>query len=265
MTALILGVSAHHEITVCRGTADLADIFDRETLCIECGGSGLVHLNNFDHHGSRKLPPACIQALTHIGTTSPHLINMALYVSMIDTATPLPRPPVFPSLSSVFSGMRLTEASYFDQFLKGIALLRQVTDQGIDPFRPLPILTDWQPYIKAKKCNQELVHQQTKTARFFRTVTGKKLGVLKLTGIGGIGALFSRGCDIALLYHPGFGEHHIPKYTIAAKKLNIYSLVNCFEAYEPGWGGHSCIIGSPREKSTCLQTSQIIQIISQNI
>lgn len=63
LTAFFLWVSFADEIVVVRGNASPEDLANPEVICIECGGSGEVEKNNFDHHDPGKdLPPACVQA-----------------------------------------------------------------------------------------------------------------------------------------------------------------------------------------------------------
>jgi len=261
LTALLLGVSDRHAIEVCPEGAGLDDLFDRETLCIECGGSGLIHLNNFDHHGDVNLPPACIQALTRTLTHKTVMLRLVDYVGRLDIGAFFPRPSIFPSLSHIFSGLRLIEVGNLNQFIRGIDMLRQVLDQGLDPYGPMPVPDKWQPYMEAKKCNLSTVEKSMETAQFFQTDKGRKIGVLEHTGIGGTGNLFAKGCDIALLHHSCFGEPSVSKYTIASRNVRVYSLVQRFKIIETGWGGHPYIIGSPRGKGTILSTQMIIRMI----
>ncbi len=58
-----MGVSLDSEIIVVHHKAPAEELADPEVLCIECGGSGQIGLNNFDHHETaEELPPACRQA-----------------------------------------------------------------------------------------------------------------------------------------------------------------------------------------------------------
>lgn len=66
LTSFLLGVSSADDIVVVRGEAAAEDLANPEVICIECGGSGEVEKNNFDHHAPDKdLPPACVQAFQH--------------------------------------------------------------------------------------------------------------------------------------------------------------------------------------------------------
>ena len=66
LTAFLLGVSSADEIVVANGEASPEDLANPVVVCIECGGSGEVENNNYDHHDpGKELPPACVQAFQH--------------------------------------------------------------------------------------------------------------------------------------------------------------------------------------------------------
>ncbi|MEA1969848.1 MAG: hypothetical protein U9N77_16730, partial [Thermodesulfobacteriota bacterium] len=68
MAALLIGISKKDTVLEVKDGASHVDIMDVDTICIEAGGSGLVHLNNFDHHDPGiVLPSACIQVIKHLG------------------------------------------------------------------------------------------------------------------------------------------------------------------------------------------------------
>lgn len=60
LTALILGVEGSDEVILVSGDASEEDIMNPDVLSIEAGGSGLVHLNNFDLHDTKTTSP-CVQ------------------------------------------------------------------------------------------------------------------------------------------------------------------------------------------------------------
>ena len=153
LTGLLLGAGA--------APAELAD---PAVTCIEAGGSGQTELNNFDHHDAAgSWPPACVQALRAAGAAgSPALERLVAYVAEVD----LGRAPVRDwetdaaeglSLSSVFSGMRLTVRDPREQFFAGLGVLRTVLEESIDPFGPMPPRPAWQVYADA--------HRRERTAR----------------------------------------------------------------------------------------------------
>jgi len=62
LTALLLEVSEQDEVSVVADRAPQERLNDPNTLCIECGDSGQVERNDYDHHDvSDPLPPACVQ------------------------------------------------------------------------------------------------------------------------------------------------------------------------------------------------------------
>ena len=118
LTGLLLGVGAASEVTVARDGAAPAELADPAVLCIEAGGSGQTERNNFDHHDAAgSWPPACVQALRAAGAAgSPALERLVAYVAEVDLGR---APDESRSLSSVFSGMRLTVRDPREQFFAG--------------------------------------------------------------------------------------------------------------------------------------------------
>ncbi|HOJ43443.1 MAG TPA: hypothetical protein PLW88_00945 [Syntrophorhabdaceae bacterium] len=117
LTALILGISEKDEITTVEDKADEADINNPSVICIECGGTGLVELNNFDHHDpDRYFPPACIQAYESLNCSDVKLIRLVEYVSLVDDRPENTLHILFPSPSNIFSGMVLVEKDVKSSF-----------------------------------------------------------------------------------------------------------------------------------------------------
>ena len=118
LTGLLLGVGAAAEVTVVRDGATPAELADPAVLCIEAGGSGQTERNNFDHHDDAgSWPPACVQASRAVGAAgSPALERLVAYVAEVDLGR---APDENRSLSSVFSGMRLTVRDPREQFFAG--------------------------------------------------------------------------------------------------------------------------------------------------
>ena len=199
LTALILGVSPDDEIIVVRSKAALEDLADPSVLCIECGGSGRVELNNFDHHDTaEELPPACRQAFEVQGDSRSRdekLARLVDYVSLLDTSGPEALKRVsglkgaFPTLSDVFSGMRLLVKDPREQLIKGMEILRLVLERGLDPFGLMPELPEWCDYIQAKRRNDEELERAKAQARLFTTKGGLKAGYLKTNYFGALGGV----------------------------------------------------------------------------
>lgn len=257
LTALLLGVSPRRgrtsfdQIVALRGEASAEELANPKVLCIEAGGSGQPHLNNFDHHNEGgHLPASCQQAFAAraeqwAGNTN--IARLVDYVAALDIdPSRLGVTPSFPTLSSVFSGMLLCERNPITQLLKGIALFYLVLEKGIDPFGTMPDLPEWGAWIKAKRINQEAVALARKKAEYFQTNRGLLAAYLESDFIGGIGALYAEGCQVVIMYSPRFGEPPTPKYTVAGNGVCVYHLADILNGLEAGWGGRETIIGSPR-------------------
>lgn len=263
MTGLLLGINMHDNVII-YGNADKADIENPDIICIEAGGSGLVHLNNFDHHDSSALPPACIQAMDYLNIRDIAVKRLVHYISLVDMAEALPRSIAFPSLSNLFSGMQLVENSNIDeQFFSGIKLLNQVIELNIDPFQSLPARKEWERYIEAKQINWAMVNESLLNTKFYYTKQDRKIGFCSQNNIGGIGSILKMECDIAVLYSDSFGKPNFPKYTIASSSINVSELLPILNKQELGWGGHQKIIGSPRDVPTVLTNKGLINMIIQ--
>lgn len=276
LTALLLEVSSQDEIVVVHEQADAEELADPGVICIECGGSGQIGLNNFDHHDTdRELPSACVQAFqAHCEPREQQgLERLVEYVSLLDTRGPegllqqsdLP-PDSFPTLSGLFSGMLLVTADRGEQLLRGIGLLQALLARGDDPFGLMPELPQWQDYLEAKRRNQEAIGRAIEGAKLFETAGGRKVGFVETEVIGALGALYALGCQIAIAYAPRFGQPPVPKYTIAGNGLRVDSLRSRLNELEAGWGGpaHGTILGSPRRGSK-LTPEQVMAIVSQGL
>jgi len=273
LTALVLGVSPTDEIVAVRSKAAPEDLHDPEVVCIECGGSGQVELNNFDHHDTEEdLPPACRQAFDLKGSDK-RLERLVDYVSLLDTSGPEAlkrmsdlKEGAFPTLSDVFSGMRLLIKDPREQLIKGMEILRLVMERGMDPFGLMPELPEWDEYTEAKRQNNEAIRKAVANSQFFQTKRGLKVGFLETNVFGVLGALYNLDCQIAIAYSPEFGNPPMPKYTIAGNRVRVDSLLPLLNAKDPGWGGpaHGTVIGSPREGSR-LQPEEVIKLVKEHL
>jgi len=229
--------------------------------CIEAGGSGQVLLNNFDHHDPEHYyPPACRQAFVARGMADAGLSRLVDYVCMVDDRlSDLPHIP-FPSLSSIFSGMRFDESSVLRQFNQGIALLRYVREANIDPFDTMPDLAQWRTYRQVKEDNMAGVNNDFQKVIFFQSASGRKVGFSEFRHIGGIGGLYKEGCEAVIMHNNAFGDPSIRKFTISGNGIKVSHLLPFIEPLEAGWGGRETIIGSPYEGSK-LSKEQIIELV----
>lgn len=265
LTALIFGVSSSDEIIIPTSDATEADIMNPDVLCIEAGGSGLVHLNNFDHHNTDKdLSPACLQAYTCKGFNDEKLKRLVEYVCMVDNGRKGISPVDFPSLSNIFSGMLLVEKDKFRQFFKGMEILNKTLELKICPFSTMPDIEQWRLYKDAKIENHRKLDELLKNPECFESKGGCRVGFVESDYIGGIGAMYARGCDVVVMFNPAFGGPPSPKYTIASQDKKISHLLTCFDVIERGWGGRETIIGSPRS-GTKLKKEEVLALVLDNL
>ena len=266
LTAIICGVKPGDLLAHCPGGAKKKDLSDRFVLCIEAGGSGQPHLNNFDHHNSKQyLPPACRQAADHHVLGNRELLRMVDYVCQVDEAMKILPPVAFPSLSNLFSGMMLVVKEPINQFRTGVKLLWLVHEKDFDPFCTMPALTDWEAYLTAKLQNQERLKMVIDLAEYYTSTSGIRIGYLEHDAIGGLGALYKQGCQVGMLYSAGFGVPPVRKFTIAGNCMGVGHLKPFFDDLEPGWGGTHTILGSPRDRSTRLSKEQVLSIVKEHI
>lgn len=263
LTSIIMGVRESDDLVVVRENAPFHALADREVLCIEAGGSGLVHLNNFDHHSrSKQLPPACYQAymLRCSDTRNRSLEKLVSYVVMVDTADPHAPFIAFPSLSNIFSGMCLVSQDYRVQFREGLAIIAKGLEAGLDPFSPVPDIVEWREWRRAKEENTRQLREDCTHATFFESRNGLRVGFLESKAYGGFGYFYRQGCDVAILFNPTFGDPPVRKYTIASQKKRVADLLPDFDIIEPGWNGQPKIIGSPGNGS-CLSEKEVLSLV----
>jgi len=271
LTAMIRGVSGDDDIAVVRGEAASADLSDPSVLCIEAGGSGQAERNNFDHHNTKEsLPPACRQASQCSRQSDPQVARLVDYVTAIDVGAPHALPPLpglrFPTLSDVFSGMRLTIKDPIAQLRAGLEVFRTVLIHGLDPFGLMPELPCWQAYLMAKRQNNEAIAEAKAHTEIWTSKQGVKVGYLETDFIGALGALYGLGCAVAIAFSPHFGDPPIPKYTIGGNGIRVDHLLPWLNARERGWGGptHGTVIASPRTGSR-LAPEEVKRIVQENL
>lgn len=271
LTALIRRVSEHDDIVVVKGDAVPADLTDPSVLCIEAGGSGQVERQNFDHHNTADpLPPACRQAFASSRKDDPLLARLVDYVAAIDVAGPHAMPPLpppgFPTLSDVFSGMRLVIRNPVEQLAAGLKIFKIVLARGLDSFGLMPELPCWERYLVAKRQNDEAIEHAKAHAEIFLAERGLRVGYLATDVIGALGALYELGCLVAIAFSPRFGHPPIPKYTIGGNGIRVEHLLPWLNAQETGWGGptHGTIIASPRAGSR-LTPEEVKRIVREHL
>lgn len=287
LAALIVGISAADQVELVRSGACLEDLDDPTVLCIEVGGSGQVRLENYDHHeAGGPTAAACRQAwdahgmsriagLSAIPGGAGAIERLVQYVEVVDTAGPTALPPApepsFPTLSALFSGMRLAITDPVEQFRRGLDILARLLEEGIDPFGLMPQRSEWLSYLEAKRRDIEGVAKAKAAAETFITQRGRRVGFLETEFIGALGALYELGCEVAIAYNPRFlspsGGDPIAKYTIAGNNgIRVDHLLPTLNGREAGWGGpaHGTIIASPRN-GTRLTPREIRHLVGNHV
>ena len=265
LTGLILGVTGEDRLEVMRGEALEVQLDDPDVLCIEAGAGGWTERNNFDHHiPGRYLPAACVQAYRASGMDDSALLRLVEYVSAIDEGKPMEKRSEYPHLSSVFSGMLITLKGPAERFYRGMEIFRTVLEKNIDPFATMPGLAEWEEYIVAKDENSLRLQEVLQHAEAFETDGGLRAAFLENSFIGGIGALYSEGYRVVILYNSAFGEPPVRKYTIASDSEPVENLLPRLNELEVGWGGRQLIIGSPRTGSI-LPPEVVIKTVLRNL
>lgn len=262
LTAVVLGLPPDAEIVVAQGGASEADLADPAVTCIEAGGSGDTARNNWDHHDpGGPTEAACRQAFAARGGDDA-MARLVDYVALVDTRPgETPRIP-FPSLSALFSGLRLAVPDLRAQFAAGVSLLRAVWVDGLDPFGTLPERPEWLPWLDAKRQNLALLDDARARARIVATARGTVVGAVESEAFGAVGLLYEMGCAIAVVLHPRFGTPPVRKLTVAGSGVRVDWLRPALDAHEPGWGGPATgtILGSPRA-GTALTLDEVVDLV----
>jgi hypothetical protein len=261
LTALLLGVREADSVITTRVGAGAQDLNNPEVICIEAGGSGQIRLNNFDHHDlAHEWPTACVQAWRRTGDKRQKLGRLVDYVDKVDRGIPIAPAIPFPSLSGLFAGMLHVERAPLAQFHSGLALLQRVLEKGYDPFAPIPLDRPWRRYAAAQLGNRWKLSQDLEHVTLLHTHSGRQLGFLESQAYGGTRALYAKGCDIVVKYHPRFGLQPVRKFTISSDGLSLSFLAEKLNRLELGWGGRCNVIGSPRTGSW-LDPDRVIELV----
>lgn len=266
-TALLFGVSAADRILAAPRGADEASLRDPAVLCIECGGSGETDRGNFDHHDTDlPLPPACVQALAQRDSAGPDVRRLVDYAAAVDLGRPTARAASFPTLSAIFSGLRLSVPDPRDQLLRGLRLLRTLLDLRLDPFGTLPDLPQWRGYAQARREENEGLVADLTRAEFFTLSSGLRAGRVESRRFGALGGLYRLGCAVAVAHRPLDGAPGLRKCTIGSTGPGLRMLARHLNAREPGWGGpaQGRIIASPFG-GTALTPWSIAALVSRHV
>ena len=146
LAGAILGITAVDDVVHRPHGAQREELSDPTVVCLEAGGSGDALLGNFDHHDTDlPLPPAATQVFHWLGRP-PRFDRLVEYTELVDLGQRF-RAPAFPSVSHLISGLRFAHAAdSVTQFRRGVEVLVQIADLGLDPFENLPFREEWAPY-----------------------------------------------------------------------------------------------------------------------
>jgi len=265
LTAIILGFDFSDQLII--STPEISqELLERPDIyCIECGGSGQLESRNFDHHNTQQLlPSACAQAYSWKGLNDSRLFELVNYVKWVDEGLIIPGcdKQVGFYVSNVYSGMLFMYAdSIVDQFYHGALFLKKIIEKKINPWKPVPKISEWQPYVQLKKRQWFQLEKYKSNINFYKTDSGLTFGFL-CAPVPGIHALLRRsGCKISIA--AGLTNHNEKMYmTISSNQLSMLDLLPEINKREKGWGGpcHGKIIGSPK-KGTIMSETNIVDII----
>jgi hypothetical protein len=156
--------------------------------------------------------------------------------------------PAFPSVSNLISDLRFALApDAVAQFRRGVEVLQQIAELGLDPFAPLPAREEWTPYLEEKR-RRMLELQEAVRETELGHLGALTVGYAETGAAGAPGRLYQMGADVAVVRHQLSRQATLAKYTISGDGVRVDGLLPFLCALEPGWGGpaHGTIIGSPR-------------------
>ncbi|MBI2624481.1 hypothetical protein HYW67_03220 [Candidatus Parcubacteria bacterium] len=257
------------------GRASEVDLADPNVLCVECGGSGRVVAECFDHHEAGGPANSATSQAYFAGDVmfeGGALSQLVKYINHLDTEGLKalgPKPKGTASLSDLFSGMLLTERDQAEQVRKGVVLLRDWLVQGpADPEGLLLVgeLTgEWARWAEAKAENKRLLAETLEQASWGETKSGLRLAWLESKFFGASGALYGRGAKVVVLFNRAFGNPPVRKFTVAGDGVVVTPALERLSVIEPGWGGAATgtIGGSPPGKSSELTLEQVVEVVGE--
>ena len=265
LSAVILGFDSADPLIECSPEASKELLARPEVYCIECGGSGQVDLRNFDHHDTHALlPPACVQAYSFKGCSNTYLLQLVKYVQWVDEGRRFSKYHCQEGLylSNVYSGMLLMyESSILEQFYHGVQLFKHVIEKKIDPWKPVPKISEWSPYFHHKNLQRQQLEKYASQINYYQTNSGLTAGYL-CANLPGTHALLRRsGCTLSIA--AGLSKQNDLLYTtISSNQLSMLKLLPEISRIEKGWGGpcHGNIIASPK-KGTCLSERDLVTLV----
>jgi len=227
--------------------------------CIECGGSGDVDRNNWDHHyydgdtaEKEYLPPACIQAAKRVLGEVPPIIQA---IGAWDEGK---EDPGFEhqEIREIFSGMLLDVRNVMEQAKEGIVLCQKwlAGDFSVSPKE--------EKWRGVKKEYDIKIAEAMDAVEFLDTLSGRVIAYVESPFWGTLRAIQNTidEEDIVVVRNPANG-----KVTIALNPQgpgDLKFICELLNKLDPGWGGPITgkIIGSP-QAGTKLEFNDIIDIV----
>lgn len=234
-----------------------------DVLCLECGGSGDVGQNNFDHHNTTKyIPPASTQAFEKFAVPDHYLEKLVKYVADIDEG----RCRLYgqrndSTLSEIFSGMLMCCGNTEFTFIHGLNMIEKVVSYSLDPLCMSLQEKEWIFFKRMKSNNRKRLQEIKDHVKRFVTEHDIRGGILitHLTGVHGL--MRKMGIDLSIAAKPINNKW---KYTVGSSGFSLFDLLCTLQRMENGWGGpaHGKIIGGPISGSKVIP-SALVNVICE--
>jgi hypothetical protein len=256
--AILLGSNTPENIEL----VDLAtpdQLADASIACIECGGSGRVELNDWDHHHydgdtteKKYLPPACIQAAREKLGQIPSVVQA---IGVWDEGK-FAEFPEFREIQVVFNGMLLDVRNVAEQAKLGIQLCQKWLNGDFS------LSQDEKKWKKVKSEYDIKIAEAMDAVEFIDTLSGRVVAYVESPFWGTLREIQNTidSEDIVAVRNPANG-----KVTIALNPQgpgDLKFICELLNKLDPGWGGPITgkIIGSP-QAGTKLEFNDIIDIV----
>ena len=227
--------------------------------CIECGGSGRIKENSWDHHyygdtteEKGYLPPACIQAAREKLGEIPMIVQ-----AIGDWDEGKDHEFEHPEIRTIFSGMLLDVRNVMEQAKEGVALCQKwlAGDYSISPKE--------EKWRKMKQEYDENIENELEKIEFIDTLKGDRtIAYIESPFWGTLreAQKWIDDDDIVIVKNPDNG-----KITVALKpgsSADLKEVCELLNRIDPGWGGPVTgkIIGSPH-RGTKLTLGDVVNVV----